>query len=73
MDSFVTPQTVARQVPLSMGFPWQESWSELPFPPPGDLPDLEIKPMFPALTGSFFNTELSGKPSSLITHAYIII
>ena len=72
-NSFATPWTVARQAPLSMEFSRQEYWSELPFPPPGDLPDLEIKPMFPALTGSFFNTELSGKPSSLITHAYIII
>ena len=35
---FVTPQTVARQVPLSMGFSRQEYWSELLFPPPGDLP-----------------------------------
>ena len=23
------------QVPLSMGFPGQENWSGLPFPPPG--------------------------------------
>ena len=36
-----TPWTVARQVPLSMGFPRQEHWSGLPFPPPGDLPDTE--------------------------------
>ena len=36
---FVTPRTVARQAPLSMGFPRQEYWSELPFPTPGDLPD----------------------------------
>ena len=28
---FVTPWTVACQVPLSMGFPRQEYWSELPF------------------------------------------
>ena len=33
-----TPQTVARQAPLSMRFPKQEYWSGLPFPPPGDLP-----------------------------------
>ena len=32
---FVTPQTVAHQAPLSMGFPKQEYWSGLPFPPPG--------------------------------------
>ena len=29
---FATPQTVARQDPLSMGFPRQEYWSGLPFP-----------------------------------------
>ena len=48
-DSFATPQTVARQAPLSMGFPRQESWSGLPFPSPGDLPDPGIKPASPAL------------------------
>ena len=32
------PWTVIHQVPLSMGFPRQEYWSGLPFPPPGDLP-----------------------------------
>ena len=31
--------TVAQLAPLSMGFPRQEYWSSLPFPPPGDLPD----------------------------------
>ena len=31
------PRTVARQAPLSVGFPRQESWSGLPSP--GDLPD----------------------------------
>ena len=35
---FVTPWTVARQAPLTMGFPRQEYWSRLPFPTPGDLP-----------------------------------
>ena len=47
----MTPRTVARQAPLSMIFPRQEYWSGLPFPPPEDLPDSEIKPespMFPA-------------------------
>ena len=34
-----TPWTVARQAPPSVGFPGQEYWSGLPFPPPGDLPD----------------------------------
>ena len=32
---FVTPQTVARQAPLSLGFSRQEYWSELLFPSPG--------------------------------------
>ena len=36
---FVTPRTVARHAPLSVGFPRQEYWSGLPFPTPGDLPD----------------------------------
>ena len=42
-----------------MGFSKQEYWSGLPYPPPGDLPDLEIKSksvMSPALAGDFFNT-----------------
>ena len=43
---FVTPRTVAQKAPLSMGFPRQEYWSGLPFPPPGDLPDPEIELMF---------------------------
>ena len=34
---FVTPWTVARQAPLSMGFSRQEYWSGLPCPPPGLL------------------------------------
>ena len=43
-DPFVTPQTVARQAPLSKGFSRQEYWSGLTFPPPGDLPDPGIGP-----------------------------
>ena len=48
-----------------MGFPRQEYWSGVPFPPPGDLPDTEIKPaslISPALAGELFTTEL---PQSL--------
>ena len=41
--------TVARQAPLSMGFPRQEYWSGLLFPSLGDLPDPGIKPKSPAL------------------------
>ena len=38
---------IGHQTPLSMGFSWQEYWSELPFPPPGDLPDPGIEPLSP--------------------------
>ena len=40
---FATPWTVACQAPPSMWFYRQEYWSGLPFPSPGDLPDLGIK------------------------------
>ena len=56
---FVTLWTVACLTPLSMGFSRQEYWLELPFPPPGDLPDPGIKPMSlisPALAGKFFTS-----------------
>ena len=59
---FATPWTVAQQAPLSMGFPRQEYWSGLPFPPPGDLPHPETKPtshMSPALASGFFLTSTS--------------
>ena len=52
-----TPQTIAHQVPLSMGFSRQEYWSGVPFPPPGNLPDPGIEPeslKSPALAGGFF-------------------
>ena len=41
---FVTPWTVALQVPLSMRFSRQEYWSGLPCPPSEDLPNPGIKP-----------------------------
>ena len=37
-----------------MEFSRQESWSGLPFPSPGDLPDPGIEPGSPALAGGFF-------------------
>ena len=39
--TLATPWTVTCQVPLSMGFPRQEYWSELPFPSPGIFPTQE--------------------------------
>ena len=37
----------AWQAPLSMGFLREASWSRLPFPAPGDLPEPGIKPRSP--------------------------
>ena len=41
------PWTVTHQAPLSTGFPRQEYWSGLPFPPPGDLPNPGIESTSP--------------------------
>ena len=46
---FVTPWTVAYQVPSSMEFSRQEYWSGVPFPSPQDLSDPGIEPRSPAL------------------------
>ena len=70
-DSFATPRTVARQAPLSMGFPRQAHWSGLPFPSPGDLPDPGIKRTSPASAGRFFTTEPPGSPYSTNRPAYV--
>ena len=64
-DSLATPLTTDHQAPLSMEFQRQESWNELPVPPPRDLPDPGIKPRslaFPALADGFFTTLPAGKP-----------
>ena len=55
-DSFATPWTVARQAPLSMGFPKQEYWSGLPFPPPENLPNSSTKSVSLALAGGFLGS-----------------
>ena len=62
---FGTAWTVARQAPLSLGFPRQEYWSGLPFPAPGGLfhPETEpISPVSPALQMDSLPTEPSGTP-----------
>ena len=67
----LTLQTVAYQVPLSMGFSRQEYWSRLPFPTPRDLPDPGIKPTppaYPLFASGFFTTEPPGKPPWWITN-----
>ena len=64
---FETLWTVTCQASLSMGFPRQEYWSELSFPPPGDLLNLGIEPESPALAGGVFITEPPGKPQGVGT------
>ena len=59
----MTPQTVAHQVPLSMGFSRQEYTSGLPFPPPSDLPNPGIEPGLHALQADSLPTEPQGKPN----------
>ena len=64
---FATPWTLARQTPLSMGFPRQEYWSGLPWLSPGDLPDPGIKPASPAL--QLGSLPLSHLGSPLLKHS----
>ena len=73
-NSYVTPWTVARQVPLSMGFPRQEYWSGLPFLSPGDLPDPRVEPTSPVLQADFLPLSYRGSPNTYIaTLLYIYI
>ena len=53
------------QAPLSMGFPRQEYWSGLPFPPLADLPNPVTEPMSLlslALAAELFATVQPGEP-----------
>ena len=64
---FVAPWTVAYQAPLSIEFSRQEYWSELPFPPLGNIPNSRIKPtslVSPALEGRFFTTNATWEAHS---------
>ena len=58
---FMTPGTAAHQAPQPMGFPRQEYWGGVPFPFPGDLSNLEIEPVSPALAGIFFTLNPPGR------------
>ena len=64
---FVTLWTIAHHASLYMGL---VSWSRLPFPLPGDLPNVRIEPVTPESPAPHENslpTELSGRPYSLIS------
>ena len=63
---------------LFMGFPRQEYWSGLPFPPLGYLPHPGIKPVSSTLAEKCFTLELPGKPLymwfadvQLLNHAWL--
>ena len=76
LQLFVTLWTAAHQAPLSMEFSRQESWSRLPFPAPGDLPDPGTEPTSPvssALAGRFFTTEPPGKPQGWSCQGLILV
>ena len=53
-----------------MGFSRQESWSGLPLPPPGGLPNPGIEPGSPALQADFLPCEPPGMAFLLITPKY---
>ena len=53
-----------------MRFPRQEYWNELPFPSPGDLPDLGIEPASLVLVGGIFIAEPPGKHSGRIVFTH---
>ena len=61
-NSFATLRTVTHQAPLSMEFPRQEYWSELPFPSVGDLPDPGIEPVSPTLQADSLPLSHQGSP-----------
>jgi len=45
-----------------MEFSREEQWSVLPFPSPGDLPDIRIEPWSLTQQGDSLPCELLGKP-----------
>ena len=71
MSDSVTPCTVARQAPLSMGFSRGEYWSRLPYPTARELPNPGIEPEPPTAPGlavGFFTTVLPARHKSDCTY-----
>ena len=65
LQLFVTPWTVARQVPLSMEFSRQEYWSGLPFLLQGVISSQGLNPYVSCISciaDGFFTTVSAGKP-----------
>ena len=73
---FATLWTMACQAPLSMGFSRREYWSELPCPPPGDLPNPGITAASlasPALAGGFWSLVPPRIHMCLLIENYLLI
>ena len=49
-----------------MGFPRQEYWSELPRPPPGDLPNPRMEPGSPVLQADALPSEQTREALTVI-------
>ena len=56
-----------------MGFPRQEYWNEVPYPPLGDLPNPGIEPKSPALEGGYFTSGLPGNARFIYRSVYLLI
>ena len=69
----MSPQTVAYQAPLSMGFSRQECWSGLPFPSPGDLLDPGIETGSPALQADTLPSEPPRKPKTRKEAPFLVL
>ena len=73
---FATLWNGACKAPLSMGFSRQEYWSELPCPPPGDLPNPGITAASlasPALAGGFWSLVPPRIHMCLLIENYLLI
>ena len=66
----LTPASMTLQTPLPMGFSRQEYWSGLPFPSPGDLPNLGIEPWSQALQADWLLSEPPGKAAYITIYLY---
>ena len=67
-----TPWTVAHHTPPSMEFSRQEYWRGLPFPSPGDLPDLGIEHKSPTLQADALPSEPPGKSKGVVEERFKI-
>ena len=73
---FVTLRTKACQTSLAIKFFRQQYQSGLPCPPPGDLPDQGIEPMFlksPPLAGGFFILSSKYNVTTLLIVYFLLI